>query len=202
MSPPRLARIVAGPRVGQHLRERPLLAADGRRVHGTAGVGFIGMRLTCADPAAWSAAARRARGLLEAVVDPVDEDVLERHPPTGGRLVVAAGVEQLGEGVLAVDRHEVVAQRVVGGVQADGERDRQAQLASRRMPGTSPTVDTVIERPTGRTRPGVQPAHGLQRDVEVRQRLAHAHEHDVGDVVGAVGQRRRPGIRPPAAAAA
>ena len=50
--------------------------------------------------------------------------------------------------------------------------------------GTSPTVDTVMPRalmprPVGR-RLG-EPAYGADHGLVVGQRLAHAHEHDVGD---------------------
>jgi hypothetical protein len=48
-------------------------------------------------------------GLPHRRVDAVDEDVLEGQAAPGRGAVPAARLEQLGERVLAVDRHEVVA---------------------------------------------------------------------------------------------
>ena len=51
---------------------------------------------------------------------------------------VDEGVER----VAAVERHELVAQRVVGGVELTASVTGRWRPARRRMPGTTPTVDT------------------------------------------------------------
>ena len=70
--------------------------------------------------------ARRARAACDgAVVDAVEHHVFERDEVARRALEVAAARgHQLGERMLAVDRHEAVAQRVVRRVQRHGERDR------------------------------------------------------------------------------
>ena len=51
---------------------------------------------------------------------------------------------------------------------------------SRRIPGTTPRGrDRDVARPEAEPRPVVQRRDGLEDAVEVEQRLAHAHEHDV-----------------------
>ena len=53
----------------------------------------------------------------------------------------------LGERVAVVERHEPRPELVVGGMEADGEVHLPGRFsASRRIPGTTPTVETVIER--------------------------------------------------------
>ena len=102
--------------------------------------------------------------------------------------------EQARDVPLLVDRHQHVAHLVGGGV----ERDRQVQrsavrvsAASFSMPGTRPAVETVMRRreksaPVGSVRICERAHHVLV----VVQRLAHAHEDEVGDAIGARAARR------------
>ena len=53
---------------------------------------------------------------------------------------------------------------------------------SRRMPGTTPEVETVMWRaPRPEPVAVVERGHRLEHPIEVEERLAHAHEHDVGE---------------------
>ena len=80
------------------------------------------------------------------VVDAVEHHVLEGDEVAWRvREIAAARGEQLGERIFAVDGHEPIAQRVVGCVQRDGERDR-ARRARRSIAGTRPEVDSVTRR--------------------------------------------------------
>ncbi len=127
------------------------------------------------------AEAVRAPGL---VVDVADERVLDAHAPSG-RLEVAAGrVQGLCDVPALVDRDEVVAQLVVGGVQAQRQRRRDA-LGRELVDGR--------HEPDGRHRDAArgdaeavggglgEPADGGDGGLVVRQRLPHAHEDDVAD---------------------
>src|SRR6185312_1233832 len=125
---------------------------------------------------------KRAR-LRRRIVNPVEHDVLEGHAAAVLLVqVVPAGRQQFGDRMLLVDRHQLVAQRVVRGVQ----RHRQSHVG---LFGQS--VDLWHETRSGeRHAPARQvEAEIVQQDpqrrhhvAEVRQRLAHAHEDYVGDV--------------------
>ena len=88
--------------------------------------------------------------------------------------------------MLAIDGHELVAQRVVARMQAHGERNRAVlgelvHLADEARRGDG---DAAAGEPVAVVvKEDVQSAQNV---VEVLQRLAHPHEHDVGDdsVVG------------------
>ena len=67
--------------------------------------------------------------------------------------------------------------------------------AMRRMPGTMPTVETVIRR-AEMPKSSWRRVDRLPRRAEVRERLAHPHEHDVGDRLRRRGaSRARPARR-------
>src|SRR5699024_1062474 len=89
-----------------------------------------------------------------------------------------------------VDRHELVTQLVVGCMQAQRERDRDALLGQ--------LVDAGYEAhgadgdaPRGHAEPvggRVDHAtHGADHGLVVGHRLSHTHEHDVGHATGAAG---------------
>jgi hypothetical protein len=66
---------------------------------------------------------------------------------------------------------------------------------SRRIPGTTPDVDTVMWRAPRPKRIRIrQRRDGLQDPIQVEQRLAHAHEHDVGQAPAAIGASRRAAV--------
>ena len=93
------------------------------------------------------------------VVHAVEHHVLERHEVARRALEIAqARGHQVGERVLAVDRHQPVAQRVVGRVQRHGERDR-ARVAQ--------AVDQRHE------------AGRRQRDAPARQSVRVVVEHEL-----------------------
>ncbi len=114
------------------------------------------------------------------VVHPVDQRPLHREPSVGRRHVVGAGLGQHRQRVPPVDRHQLVAQLVVGGVQGDGEVDRE--LLAGQPPDARDDADGGEGEAAGRqSEVGVDPLDRRPRAVVVGQRLAHAHEDDVGE---------------------
>ena len=111
-------------RAGRGTPARPSGAVP---VVGQPGVGFSGMRLTWAARGSDAAQLGELAGVGAPVVDAVDQRPLERQPAplrrAGSRR--HASMSML-ERVAAVDRHELVAQLVVGGVQGHGEVHRAA----------------------------------------------------------------------------
>jgi hypothetical protein len=133
---------------------------------------------------------RQPVGLPGIVVHITDEAPLDADPPAGPVPVAADRVLELGDRVGPVDRDELVAQLVGGGVEADRQRDREPDVGEpvdarhepdrrdRDAPGREPEALRVVE-----------PAHRRQGRRQVGQRLPHAHEDDVGHVVGRVGRQ-------------
>ena len=81
------------------------------------------------------------------VVHSRDEGPLEENLASSGCAVDATGVDEFGEGPAFADRDEGGAVGFVGAVQAHGEVvEPSLFLSSRRMPGTIPTVLTVMRR--------------------------------------------------------
>ena len=116
-------------------------------------------------------------GMVREIVDAADARVLERDPAPL-RSAYARGVEHGGERVATVQRHELLAERVVGGVQRDGERHRQLELGEPFDAGHD--ADGRDGEVAGRDADVVvQPGARVEHGVEVGERFAHAHEHDV-----------------------
>ena len=67
-------------------------------------------------------------GVPGRVVHPVDQRPLERKAPSFGGQVLRARPHEHGQGVAAVERHDLVPQLVAGGVKGDGQVDREAFL--------------------------------------------------------------------------
>mmetsp|Transcript_21677 Transcript_21677/g.84466 ORF Transcript_21677/g.84466 Transcript_21677/m.84466 type:complete len:526 (+) Transcript_21677:1337-2914(+) len=120
--------------------------------------------------------------LLGRVVHLLQHAVLEGDEVARRAVEVAvAGVEQFGDGVFLVQRHELIAQRVGRGMQTHRKRHR-AILAQpvdhrhharrgHRHPTAAQAIAMVVQH-------GLEGRHEL---VVVLQRLAHAHHHDVRD---------------------
>ena len=116
------------------------------------------------------------------VVDAVEHHVLEGDAAAVLLVdVVPAGLEELRDRVLAVDGHELVAQRVVGRMQRHRERavgllgelvDLRHEAGGRERDAAARDVEAeVVEHD----------AHRGHHVAEVGERLAHAHQHHVGD---------------------
>src|SRR5262249_5306109 len=115
------------------------------------------------------------------IVDVLEHDVLERDSARIAEAgIVAAGVQQRGERILAVDWHDLVAQFVVHRVQRDCQIDVQLAAAA------------LDHRYHAGGRQGYAPLgngdavaihydrHGWGDIFVIVERLAHAHQHDVG----------------------
>jgi hypothetical protein len=121
-----------------------------------------------------------AFGVLGGVVDVGEEDVLEGDALAAAQGQVAERREQVAERVLAVDGHQPVADLLGRGIDADGQA---------RWRGREKLLDRGDDPRRGDGHAAVRQAEALvvAQDVgrgdhvgEVVQRLAHAHEHDVG----------------------
>ena len=66
------------------------------------------------------------RGLLVAVVDAGQHQILDEDLAAAGAVPGAAGLEHLDQRIALVDRHQLRAQGILGGVQGEGEADRWA----------------------------------------------------------------------------
>jgi hypothetical protein len=89
---------------------------------------------------------RELGGVAVTVVDPVDHRPLEADATVLRVEVLGAGVDEVVDRIATVDRHELVAELVVRGVERHGEVDRQRTSGERRMPGRMPTVLIVMCR--------------------------------------------------------
>src|SRR6478672_7265893 len=67
-------------------------------------------------------------GVLGAIVDSVEHHVLDEDLAAAASPVALAGGQHLRQRVAVVDRHQLRAQAVVGGVQGEGEADRHLAL--------------------------------------------------------------------------
>src|SRR4029077_15207678 len=114
------------------------------------------------------------------VVQSRDHDVLEADSSAGSPSEASPGAQNVGDRPFAVDRDKLVAQLIVGGVQADSEVDLRQLIdhavhpgynpggADRDVPGTDPEPVGVVEE-----------ADCGEHGGDVVQRFPHAHEHDV-----------------------
>ena len=123
---------------------------------------------------------RQGFHLGRGVVDSLDEDVFQGDHLALLFEVVAAGLGQFGQRVLAIDRHDLVANRIGGAVQ----RDRQTELfgfigqlsdpggqsagRDRDLPGTDPSAPR-----------GVQRTEGRHQRVVIGHGFPHAHDHQI-----------------------
>ena len=101
--------------------------------------------------------------------------------------IAAAGFDQLLQRVLLVDRHQHVAQIVVGGVQRDGQHDADLLAGAHdlRHDAGGRQRDAAL-----RQRQAVAVRRDQQRlldRLEIVERLAHAHHDDVGDLAALGG---------------
>ena len=136
------------------------------------------------DVGAQRAGERRQLGRVAVpVVDAVDHGPLDGEAAAAGRHVVGTGSGQYVERIAAVDGHELVAQRVVGGVERDGEVHGQG------LGGQAADAGHDAHRGEGEVagreaHVAVQPFDRAPDPVVVGERLPHPHEHDVGDPPG------------------
>ena len=123
---------------------------------------------------------RQLCGVTAPVVDVVDHGPLNGEAPAAGGHVVRTGAGQHLERIAAVDGHELVAQRIVGGVERDGEVHGQG--LGGQAPDTRHNAHRREREMAGReAHVAVQPRDGPPDPVVVGQRLPHPHEDDVGD---------------------
>ena len=116
------------------------------------------------------------------VIDVADQGVLDADPAVRGVGVVPGGGENLRDRPAVVDGNDLVAQFIVGGVQADRKGHRQTLVgkpADLRNQSDCGHRDPPGAHPEAFRRLGNHPAHSAHHSVVVSHRLAHAHEHHV-----------------------
>ena len=124
------------------------------------------------------------------VVDPREQQVLHEELAVGELEVVVGGLEHLPEGMAARGRHDGGAQGVVGGMEGEGQIDlgrlpRQAADPS----GQSDGGDGQGTLGQTQSVPVVEEGECREDGVQVEQRLAHSHEHHVGQSRALGGQQ-------------
>ena len=111
------------------------------------GVGLRGMGVDVRPSAAAGAQfIRQALGAPGVVVHVLDERVLDGYAPPGGAEVVVGGVEELAHLPLGVDGDELVRNSSSGACRDTASVTGMPSVASLRIRGTRPTVETVIAR--------------------------------------------------------
>src|SRR5690606_35059861 len=117
------------------------------------------------------------------VVDVADQRVLDRNPAPGLVRVTPGRLQHLGHLPAVVHRHQGVPQLVVRGVQRHRERHLQP-LRGHPPDGRDHAHRGNGHRPLREPEPVrlriADPVHGVEHPLVVRQRLAHPHEHHVG----------------------
>ncbi len=131
---------------------------------------------------------RERDGLLVAVVDAGEHDVLDEDAAALAGVEGAAGVDDVGERVALVDRHELGAERFVGRVEREGEAQRHVGF------GEPFDAGDPADRGDGGAAVGDadvgEAFTGGENVVEVEHRLAHAHEDAVVDGLDAAEMKR------------
>ena len=122
-------------------------------------------------------------GVLRLVGNPGQQHILERDSLARTKLDLAHSIHHRLDGPLAIDRHDLFADAVVGGIEADGQlgphlwRLLGKALDSRHDAGSR-------DGHTARTQANLlhQQADGGHEVGKVEERLAHAHEDQVHTV--------------------
>ena len=119
-------------------------------------------------------------GELLRVVEFGDHHVLDTHPPSGALREATPGSEHNCNRPLAVDRHKLVAEGVVRGVQADRQVHlRQLLDHAVHARHDARRADRDVSCPDAEAVGVVQQPYPAEDGLHVVQRLPHPHEHDV-----------------------
>ena len=129
-------------------------------------------------------------GLGQTVVDAFQHNVLKRHALGVGQARIGAdGVKQGGEIVFLVQWDQLIAQLIGGGVQADRQHGAGAGAQFGDFGGDAGGADGDA---AAADRDAVAIGDDVDRvgdGVQIIERLAHAHEDDVGELAVAIVQR-------------
>ena len=116
------------------------------------------------------------------IVDPIDHGIFKMDAPAGYIVIAAAGLHQLRNGIGLVDRHDPAADLVIGPVEGNGQRDLELllrQLINLRHQAAGGQADMAHGNvhAVGAVDQFQEPQHILK----IVQRLANAHQHNVGN---------------------
>ena len=179
MSAPISRRTVAEMRRASRRRKKLLNVRARGRVQVALAHGVEGDEV---DVAAQAAQARgQFVGVAQFAVDALDQRVFKNDAAAGLFDIFAGGGKHVLDGVGVGHGQKLFAHLVVGGVQGDGERHRQALLWRRsRICGDEPAGgERYVAQGDVRALRGIDQAQKLHRVFVVVQRFAAAHEHDV-----------------------
>ena len=130
------------------------------------------------------------------VVDAGDEDVFQGDHLALAIQVLLAGGGEVGEGMLAVDRHDLVADGVGGTVKGDGESELFRFVGE--LPdlwGEAGGGDGDLAGPDVGAPRGVEGTEGDEQVVVIGEGFAHSHDDEVVDETLRGGLGRRGGGR-------
>jgi hypothetical protein len=121
--------------------------------------------------------------VLRSIIDATEQRVLQRDLATGLLEPLVARGQKLGDRGVLGPGDELAPELVGGRVEREGERHRDFQLLGELLDrlGEADGRDRDLAARDARGPEGGQDAHGAGHVLEVGERLAHPHEHDVGD---------------------
>ena len=128
---------------------------------------------------------RQGRDLVQAVIDPGDEDVFEGDHAAFFLLIILAGGGEVAQRILGIDRHDFAARFVGGAVQGDGQAELERLL--RQPPdlrGQAAGRDGDLARADISAPGGVEDFQRLEQVVVIGQGFAHAHDDQIVDQAG------------------
>ncbi len=110
----------------------------------------------------------------ERVVDAVKERIFKTDTAACLREILPAGRNQFVQRIFFIDRHQLIAQFIIGGVERDRQPDLQLFPAETFIPGIKPAVEMVMLRAL-RPKPSVAFSISIacQTALIIGQRFAH-----------------------------
>ena len=133
------------------------------------------------------------------VINVPDEGVFNGDPPAGLVRVIGGSVQHFGHGPAVIHRNQGVSKLIVGGVQGNRQGDREVfvgKLADHRGHPHRRYGHIALRYPKPLGHGGGDLPHRGHHPLIVRQRLPHAHEHNVREPIslGRHGAGRRPNL--------
>src|SRR5262249_37360813 len=127
-------------------------------------------------------------GVRDGIVDTLQHDIFERDALGVGKAWIgAAGVEQLLDRPFLVDGHELVAKLVAHRVQRNGKHGASLLAPARNLRHHARGRQRNAALRDGKAIAVGGNRHRVPNIVEIVERLAHAHEHDISDLAFCVG---------------
>ena len=126
----------------------------------------------------WARVVRQFVHCLFGVVYSVNKRPLKTESSLGRVIPFLAGLSKSLQGVATIKGHEFVSRLVVRGVQGNSKRERESQKCQT-FNGRRHTNRGNRQVSSGESAVLVQASNDFNRHGKIRQRFAHAHEHNV-----------------------